>query len=207
MNNILANVMADAGVRNLRVAETEKYAHVTYFFNGGIEKPFSGEERILVPSQKVATYDLAPEMSAQGIADTVSKAVNDDAFEVIIVNFANADMVGHSGKIEPTVKGVETIDRCLGEVYNAVRRRGGSMIVTADHGNAEQMIDPGSGGPQTAHTTNPVPFVIIGEEAGLYSLRHDGSLQDVSPTVLGMLKLQQPREMSGNDLRVQRGRL
>jgi len=201
MDNILANVLADAGVRNLRVAETEKYAHVTYFFNGGIEKPFSGEERILVPSQKVATYDLAPEMSAQGIADTVAKAVNDSAFDVVIVNFANADMVGHSGKIEPTVRGVETIDRCLGEVYNAVRQRGGSMIVTADHGNAEQMIDPGSGGPQTAHTTNPVPLILITDDAGSYRLRPDGSLQDVAPTVLGMLRLQQPKEMGGHDLR------
>ncbi|MEO8726157.1 MAG: 2,3-bisphosphoglycerate-independent phosphoglycerate mutase [Acidobacteriaceae bacterium] len=204
MRNILANVMADAGVRNLRVVETEKYAHVTYFFNGGVEQAFSGEERILVPSQKVATYDLAPEMSAQGIADTVVKAVKDTAFEVIIVNFANADMVGHSGKIGPTVQGVETIDRCLGEVYEAVRRAGGSMIITADHGNAEQMIDKASGGPQTAHTTNPVPLILVGEEAGLYTLRHDGSLQDVSPTALGMLRLQQPGEMSGSDLRVLR---
>jgi len=205
MNNILANVMADAGVRNLRVAETEKYAHVTYFFNGGIEKPFAGEERILVASQKVATYDLAPEMSAQGIADTVTKAVNDPAFDVVIVNFANADMVGHSGQIEPTVRAVETIDRCLGEVYDAVRRRGGSMIVTADHGNAEQMVDPASGGPQTAHTTNPVPLILISEDAGQYTLRPDGSLQDVSPTVLGMLRMQQPKEMSGNDLRLRKG--
>ncbi|HEY0565107.1 MAG TPA: 2,3-bisphosphoglycerate-independent phosphoglycerate mutase, partial [Terriglobales bacterium] len=186
MNNILANVMAEANVRNLRVAETEKYAHVTYFFNGGIEKPFGGEERILVPSQKVATYDLAPEMSAQGIADTVTKAVNDTAFDVVIVNFANADMVGHSGRIEPTVKGVEVVDHCIGEIYNAVRQRGGSMLITADHGNAEQMVDPKSGGPQTAHTTNPVPFILIGEDAGTYSLRPDGSLQDISPTVLAL---------------------
>lgn len=202
MNNILANVMADAHLRNLRVAETEKYAHVTYFFNGGIEKAFAGEERTLVPSQKVATYDLAPEMSAQAIADTVKKALNDTAFDVIIVNFANADMVGHSGMIMPTTKAVEVVDRCLGEIYDAVRQCGGSMIVTADHGNAEQMIDPRSGGPQTSHTLNPVPLLYIAEEATLFSLRHDGSLQDVSPTVLGILKLQQPREMSGNDLRV-----
>lgn len=202
MDNILANVMADAHLRNLRVAETEKYAHATYFFNGGIEKAFAGEERILVPSQKVATYDLAPEMSAQGIADTVAKAVNDTAFDVIIVNFANADMVGHSGMIGPTVQAVETVDRCLGEVYDAVRQHGGSMIVTADHGNAEQMIDPGSGGPQTAHTLNPVPLLYIAEEAAFFNLRPGGSLRDVSPTVLGILQLQQPREMSGNDLRV-----
>jgi 2,3-bisphosphoglycerate-independent phosphoglycerate mutase len=204
MNNILANVLADASVRNLRVAETEKYAHVTYFFNGGIEKPFSGEDRILVPSQKVATYDLAPEMSAQGIADTVVKAVNDSAFEVVIVNFANADMVGHSGMIAPTVKAVETVDACLGQIYDALRQHGGSMLITADHGNAEQMIDPATGGPQTAHTTNPVPFIYVSEETGLYSLRSDGALQDVAPTVLGLLNLQQPKDMGGSDLRIAR---
>ncbi len=147
MDNLLANVMADANLRNLRVAETEKYAHVTYFFNGGIEKPFPGEDRSLVPSQKVATYDLAPEMSAAGIADAVVKAVNDTAFDVIIVNFANADMVGHSGKIEPTIKAVETVDTELGRIYNAVKRRGGALLVTADHGNAELLIDPVTGGP------------------------------------------------------------
>src|SRR5438477_8090668 len=157
MNNILANVRAAANLRNLRVAETEKYAHVTYSFNGGIEKPFPGEDRVLVPSQKVATYDLAPEMSASGIADAVVKAVEDKTFQVIIVNFANADMVGHSGKIEPTVTTIESIDTCLGRIYSAVRQNGGSIIVTDDHGNAEMLIDPATGGPHTSHTTNPVP--------------------------------------------------
>ena len=155
MDNLLAHLMAQANLRNLRVAETEKYAHVTYFFNGGIEKPFGGEDRVLVPSQKVATYDLAPEMSAAGIADAVVKAVADTAFDVIIVNFANADMVGHSGKLEPTIKAVETVDRELGRIYQAVKQRGGALLVTADHGNAEMLIDPSSGGPHTAHTTNP----------------------------------------------------
>src|SRR5215475_32766 len=164
MENLLANVMADAGLRNLRVAETEKYAHVTYFFNGGIEKPFPGEDRVLIPSQKVATYDLKPEMSAAGIADAVIKATEEGTFDVMIVNFANADMVGHSGKIEPTVKAVETVDACLGRIYQAIRQRGGSWLVTADHGNAEMLIDPITGGPHTAHTTNPVPFILIGPD-------------------------------------------
>src|SRR5205807_5645283 len=137
--NILANVMSNLKLRNLRVAETEKYAHVTYFFNGGVEQPFPGEDRVLVPSPKVPTYDLKPEMSAAGIAEAVVKAVEGGTFDVLIVNFANADMVGHSGKIEPTVKAVETVDACLGEIEKAVRARGGAMLVTADHGNAEQM--------------------------------------------------------------------
>src|ERR1700675_4946496 len=164
MNNILSNVMAQMNMRNLRVAETEKYAHVTYFFNGGVEQPFPGEDRVLVPSPKVATYDLKPEMSAAGIADAVIKAVNDSAFDVIIVNFANADMVGHSGKMEPTIRAVKTVDTQLGRIYQAIRQRGGSLLVTADHGNAEMLIDPATGGPHTAHTTNPVPFLYITEE-------------------------------------------
>jgi len=205
LKNILANVMADHRLRNLRVAETEKYAHVTYFFNGGVEQPFPGEDRVLVPSPKVATYDLKPEMSAAGIAETVIKAVNDSAFDVVIVNFANADMVGHSGKIPPTVQAVETVDACLGGIYDAVRQRGGAMLVTADHGNAEMMIDPETGGPHTAHTTNPVPFVVVSEDALHFSLRANGSLQDISPTVLGMLGFPQPKEMSGHDLRSAKG--
>ncbi|MDE3104035.1 MAG: 2,3-bisphosphoglycerate-independent phosphoglycerate mutase [Acidobacteriota bacterium] len=202
MDNLLANVMGQANLRNLRVAETEKYAHVTYFFNGGIEKPFPGEDRVLIPSQKVATYDLAPEMSAAGIADAVIKAVNDTAFDVIIVNFANADMVGHSGKIEPTVRACETVDRELGRIYNAVRQYGGSLLVTADHGNAEMLIDPVTGGPHTAHTTNPVPFLLITEEGKKVGVRDGGSLRDISPTMLSLLQLEKPKDMTGNDLRV-----
>ncbi len=205
MENLLANVMAQANLRNLRVAETEKYAHVTYFFNGGIEKPFPGEDRILVPSQKVATYDLAPEMSANGIADTVVKAVNDTAFEVIVVNFANADMVGHSGRLEPTIRGVETVDGCLGRIYQALRQRGGTWLITADHGNAELMVDPATGGPHTAHTTNPVPFIYVSEDAKQFALRPDGSLRDISPTMLGLLGIGQPKEMTGGDLRQRKG--
>ncbi|HEX6878783.1 MAG TPA: 2,3-bisphosphoglycerate-independent phosphoglycerate mutase, partial [Terriglobales bacterium] len=204
LGNILANVMSSLNMRNLRVAETEKYAHVTYFFNGGVEKPFPGEDRILVQSPKVATYDLKPEMSAGGIADAVVKAVEDATFDVIVVNFANADMVGHSGKIEPTVKAVETVDSCLGRIYMAIKQRGGSMIITADHGNAEQMIDPATGGPQTAHTTNPVPLIYIAEDANRFNLRADGALQDISPTVLGVLGIEQPKEMTGHDLRIKK---
>jgi 2,3-bisphosphoglycerate-independent phosphoglycerate mutase len=202
LDNILANVMAETNLRNLRVAETEKYAHVTYFFNGGVEQPFPGEERLLVPSPKVATYDLKPEMSAAGIADAVVKAVEDGTFDVIIVNFANADMVGHSGKIEPTVKAVETVDACLGRIESAVRAQGGALLITADHGNAEMMIDPATGGPHTAHTTNPVPFILVAENNKKFSLKPNGSLRDISPTVLGMLGIPQPKEMTGADLRV-----
>jgi 2,3-bisphosphoglycerate-independent phosphoglycerate mutase len=201
MANILANVMAGSNMRNLRVAETEKYAHVTYFFNGGVEKPFPGEDRVLVPSPKVATYDLKPEMSASGIADAVVKATEDGTFDVMIVNFANADMVGHSGKIEPTVKAVETVDACLGRIEAAVRAKGGAMLITADHGNAELMIDPATGGPHTAHTTNPVPFIVVAENAKQFTLKPGGSLRDISPTVLGMLGVDEPKEMTGKDLR------
>ena len=204
MANILANVMGGLNMRNLRVAETEKYAHVTYFFNGGVETPFSGEERVMVQSPKVATYDLKPEMSAAGIAEAVVKAANDATFDVVIVNFANADMVGHSGKLEPTVKAVETVDACLGEIEKAVRAKGGAMLITADHGNAELMIDPVSGGPHTAHTTNPVPFIVIAEDASRYTLKPNGSLRDISPTMLGMLGITEPMEMTGSDLRAKK---
>ncbi len=202
LNNILANVMANLDLRNLRVAETEKYAHVTYFFNGGVEKPFAGEERALVQSPKVATYDLKPEMSAEGVADNVVNAVEKGTFDVIVVNFANADMVGHSGKLEPTIKAIEAVDHCLGRVYKAVREKAGAMIVTADHGNAETMIDPVTGGPHTYHTLNPVPFIVVSEDGRNFGLRQDGALQDISPTVLGLLGLPQPKEMTGHDLRV-----
>src|ERR1700721_1451659 len=185
MANILATVMSGTNMRNLRVAETEKYAHVTYFFNGGVEPPFPGEERVMVQSPKVATYDLKPEMSAAGIADAVVKAMEDGTFDVIIVNFANADMVGHSGKIEPTVKAVETVDACLGRIEIAVRSRGGAILITADHGNAEMRIDPERGAPHTAHTTNPVPFIVIADDANQYTLRATGFLRDISPTLLG----------------------
>jgi 2,3-bisphosphoglycerate-independent phosphoglycerate mutase len=202
MDNLLANVLGNAQLRNLRVAETEKYAHVTYFFNGGIETPFPGEDRTLIQSKKVATYDLAPEMSAEGIADTIVSAIHDTAFDLIIANFANADMVGHSGQLLPTIKAVETVDSQLTRIYKAIRERNGSWLITADHGNAEQMVDPVTGGPHTAHTTNPVPMIYVSEEANRYTLRPDGSLRDISPTLINLLSLRLPKEMTGGDLRV-----
>jgi len=202
MDNILANILTQNNLRNLRVAETEKFAHVTYFFNGGIEQPFPGEDRVLVPSLKVATYDLAPEMKAEAIGDAIVKAVNDTAFDLVVANFANADMVGHSGKLEPTIRAIEAIDAQLGRIYKAIREKNGHWLITADHGNAELMVDPVTGGPHTAHTTNPVPFIFIGEEASQYRLRPDGSLRDISPTLLNLLELGLPKEMTGGDLRV-----
>jgi 2,3-bisphosphoglycerate-independent phosphoglycerate mutase len=201
LEHILAQVFADAGFRNLRVAETEKYAHVTYFFNGGVEKPFPGEERILVPSPKVATYDLKPEMSAAGITDVVVAAIEKGEFDVIVMNFANADMVGHSGKLEATVRAVETVDACLGRIFQALRPRGGAWIITADHGNAETMIDPVTGAPHTYHTTNPVPFILLSEN-GRVRLQDGGALRDIAPTLLGVLGLPQPAQMTGRDLRI-----
>lgn len=199
-NNILADVMAQLNWKNLRVAETEKYAHVTYFFNGGNEKPYLGESRELVPSPKVATYDLKPEMSAAGITEAVVKAIDQRGFDVIVMNYANADMVGHSGKMAPTVQAVEAVDAGLGAIYAALRRSGGSWIITADHGNAETMVDPVTKGPHTYHTTNPVPFLLIDET--LRPLRSGGALQDISPTILGFLGENQPKEMAGRDLRL-----
>ena len=156
----------------------------------------------MVQSPKVATYDLKPEMSAQGVADAVVKAIADNTFDVMVVNFANADMVGHSGKIEPTIKAVETVDACLGRIETAIRAKGGAMLITADHGNAEMMIDPATGGPHTAHTTNPVPFIVVAENDKQFTLKPNGSLRDISPTVLGMLGVDEPKEMTGSDLRV-----
>jgi len=199
-NNILADVMAQLNWKNLRVAETEKYAHVTYFFNGGNEKPYPGESRELVASPKVATYDLKPEMSAQGITDVVVRAIEQKEFDVIVMNYANADMVGHSGKMAPTILAVEAVDAGLGQIYAALQRSGGTWMITADHGNAEMMIDPVTKGPHTYHTTNPVPFILVSESRVM--LRSSGALQDISPTVLGFLDEKQPKEMTGRDLRL-----
>ncbi len=201
IEHILAQVFAGMNFKNLRVAETEKYAHVTYFFNGGVEKPFPGEERILVPSPKVATYDLKPEMSAAGIADAVVHAIEKGDFDAIIMNFANADMVGHTGNLEAAIKAVETVDGCLGRIDPALHARGGAWMITADHGNAETMIDPVTGGPHTYHTTNPVPLILASED-GAARLRSGGALQDIAPTLLGVLGLPKPSEMTGRDLRL-----
>ncbi len=204
LEHILANVFAELQYKNLRVAETEKYAHVTYFFNGGVEKPFPGEERVLVPSPKVPTYDLKPEMSAAGVADAVIHAIEKGDFDAIIMNFANADMVGHSGKLEAAIKACETVDECLGRIFQVLRPRGGAWIITADHGNAEMMLDPTTGGPHTYHTTNPVPFILMTED-GRTRLQPGGSLRDVAPTLLGVLGVAEPGEMTGRDLRAPRG--
>ncbi|HYA17300.1 MAG TPA: 2,3-bisphosphoglycerate-independent phosphoglycerate mutase, partial [Bryobacteraceae bacterium] len=199
LDNILANVFAQLNWKNLRVAETEKYAHVTYFFNGGVEKPFPGEERELVPSPKVATYDLKPEMSAEGVTKVVLDAMGKKDFDVIIMNFANADMVGHSGRFEPTVRAVEAVDACLGEIWQRLKEKNGRWIITADHGNAEMMIDPVTGGPHTYHTTNPVPFILVDDSGE--KLR-PGALRDIAPTLLGVLGEKPPKEMTGRDLRI-----
>ncbi|MFB3141000.1 MAG: alkaline phosphatase family protein, partial [Candidatus Acidiferrales bacterium] len=199
-DNILAHVFAREGLRNLRVAETEKYAHVTYFFNGGVEKPYDREERALVPSPKVPTYDLKPEMSAAGVAEEVVKAIKGGNFDVLVVNFANADMVGHSGKLDAAIRAVETVDQCLARIYAALEERGGAWIITADHGNAETMRGA-DGTPHTFHTTNPVPLILVSANSDL-RLRSDGALQDIAPTLLGLVGLPQPKDMKGRDLRL-----
>jgi 2,3-bisphosphoglycerate-independent phosphoglycerate mutase len=201
MESILAQVFANLDYRNLRTAETEKYAHVTYFFNGGMEKPFKGEERILVPSPKVATYDLKPEMSAAGITETVVNAIEKGEFDAIIMNYANADMVGHSGKLEAAIRAVEAVDAGLGQIYQALKPRGGVWIITADHGNAETMIDPVTGGAHTYHTTNPVPFILVSDDEHV-RLKEGGALRDIAPTMLSALGQSRPVEMTGTDLRI-----
>ncbi|MBX3147688.1 MAG: 2,3-bisphosphoglycerate-independent phosphoglycerate mutase [Gemmatimonadales bacterium] len=195
---ILAEVLADASRTQFRTAETEKYPHVTYFFNGGVEPPYPGEERQLIPSPKVATYDLMPEMSAAGIADALCTAMTRRAHDFFLCNFANADMVGHTGVPSAILRAVETIDVCLGRILEAAERSGTRVLITADHGNCEMMVDPVSGGPHTAHTTNPVPFVAVG--TSFTGLRSGGALCDVAPTVLDLLGLDQPVEMTGRSL-------
>ena len=201
MERILAQVLSASGRTMLKTAETEKYPHVTYFFNGGVEPPYKGEERVLVASPKVATYDLKPEMSAVGVTDALVKGISSLDHDFILCNYANADMVGHSGSIPATIKAVETVDACLARVVEAAEKAGFTLLVTADHGNAELMIDPETGGPHTAHTTNPVPFVVVGGDRSL-QLRSGGALCDVAPTILSMLGIEQPREMSGVNLGV-----
>jgi 2,3-bisphosphoglycerate-independent phosphoglycerate mutase len=199
--NILADVFAVSGVDNYRMAETEKYAHVTYFFNGGAEREFPHEKRLLVPSPKVATYDLAPEMSAFKITDKLLRAIEGREADVFIVNFANTDMVGHTGKLDKAIEACQYVDTCLGWITKAIRAQRGTMLITADHGNAEMMIDPKTGQPHTAHTTNPVPFHLIDEASIGVKLREGGALEDVAPTMLGLLGLEKPSEMTGMDLR------
>jgi 2,3-bisphosphoglycerate-independent phosphoglycerate mutase len=199
--NILAGVFAAHEIDNFRLAETEKYAHVTYFFNGGTEREFPHEKRLLVPSPKVATYDLVPEMSAFKITDKLLRAIEEDETDVFIVNFANPDMVGHTGKLDKTIEACQHVDTCLGWITKAMRTSKGTTLITADHGNAELMIDPKTGHPHTAHTTNPVPFHLIDEGSIGAKLRSEGALEDVAPTMLGILGIEKPVEMTGRDLR------
>ena len=201
LSRIVAEVLSDHGKTMFRTAETEKYAHVTYFFNGGYEPPYKGEERLLVPSQKVATYDLMPEMSAPGVTDVLCNAIAGNQHDFILCNYANGDMVGHSGVLAAAVKAVETVDECLARVLTTADAAGAAVLVTADHGNCELMIDPATGGPHTAHTTNPVPLVMVGDGTPKRHLRTGGSLRDVGPTILQLMGIEPPKEMTGRDLR------
>ena len=200
-NNVLAEVWDNSRVRNYRLAETEKYAHVTYFFNGGVEREHEYERRLLVPSPKIATYDLQPEMSAFIVTDKVLRAIDEGETDIFIVNFANPDMVGHTGKLDKTIEACQYVDTCLGRITKSIKQARGITLITADHGNAEQMIDPQSGGPHTAHTTNLVPFHLVDENSKGIKLREGGALEDVAPTVLALMGTPQPQEMTGHDLR------
>jgi len=197
LSNVLGAVVAAAGRGQLRMAETEKYPHVTYFLNGGEETPYEGEERIMVPSPKVATYDLQPEMSAPELTDKAVTAIGSGKFDLIVLNFANPDMVGHTGNLAAAIKAVETVDTGLGRIAEAIGKAGGALMVIADHGNCELMKDPETGGPHTAHTTNPVPVMVMGSGA---ARMRDGRLADVAPTLLAMMEVSQPREMTGKNL-------
>ncbi|HTQ34187.1 MAG TPA: 2,3-bisphosphoglycerate-independent phosphoglycerate mutase [Stellaceae bacterium] len=199
LDETFGQVVSEAGLTQLRIAETEKYAHVTFFFNGGRETVFPGEERILVPSPKVATYDQQPQMSAPEVTDKVVAAIQSRKFDVVVLNYANTDMVGHTGIIDAAEHAVETVDQCLGRLAEAVEAQGGTLVITADHGNAEMMRDPETGEPHTAHTTNPVPFIVVNPSA---AIRHvdDGRLADVAPTLLTLLGLTQPAAMTGRSL-------
>jgi 2,3-bisphosphoglycerate-independent phosphoglycerate mutase len=199
LKDTFGEVVSCAGLTQLRIAETEKYAHVTFFFNGGRETVFPGEERILVPSPKVATYDKQPEMSAPEVTDKIVEAIETGRFDVIVLNYANTDMVGHTGDIEAAVKAVETVDACLGRLSEAVEHAGGTLVITADHGNAEMMRDPQTGEPHTAHTLNPVPFIVVNPPVGIPKVE-DGRLSDVAPTLLDLLGLPKPSAMTGHSL-------
>lgn len=197
LKNTFGEYISNKGLSQLRIAETEKYAHVTFFFNGGVEAPYENEDRALIPSPKVATYDLKPEMSAYEVTDEVLKRINSGKYDAIILNYANCDMVGHTGVFECAVKAVETVDECMGRVIDAVLAQGGTVCVTADHGNADQMLDPVTHDVFTAHTTNPVPFIVAGTDC---ELRSGGRLADIAPTMLELMKLDKPAEMTGESL-------
>ena len=197
LKNTFGEYISKHGLKQLRIAETEKYAHVTFFFNGGEEKQYEGEDRVLVPSPKVETYDMQPEMSAYEVTEKVLAAINSEKYDCIILNYANTDMVGHTGNLEAAIKAVETVDKCVGKVVDAINKQNGVLLITADHGNAEQMIDYATGEPHTAHTTNPVPLILVGMEN--VKLK-EGKLADLAPTMLYIMNLQKPEEMTGENL-------
>ena len=199
LKNTFGEVVSDNRLIQLRIAETEKYAHVTFFFNGGEEKQYPGEARILVPSPKVETYDMKPEMSAYKVTDKVCKELEKDKYDVIILNFANADMVGHTGSLTAAVKAIEAVDECVGRIVKIIEEKKGNLIITADHGNAEQMIDYKTGEPHTAHTTNPVPIILITDNEN-YKIKENGKLADLAPTMLDLMGIEKPEEMTGNSL-------
>lgn len=203
LTKIFGEIVAENGLTQLRIAETEKYAHVTFFFNGGEEKEFDGEERILVPSPKVTTYDLKPEMSVYEVTDNLVKAIESGKFDTIVCNFANGDMVGHTGIMDAAIRAVEAVDECLGKVYQAIKNVDGVMIVTADHGNAEKMLDEETGAPYTAHTVGKVQAVLVNDKSGVVEMK-DGKLSDVAPTMLELLNIPQPKEMTGHSLLVKK---
>ncbi|MFA7533314.1 MAG: 2,3-bisphosphoglycerate-independent phosphoglycerate mutase [Tissierellaceae bacterium] len=196
-DNTLGQYISQKGLKHLRIAETEKYAHVTFFFNGGIEEPYENEDRILIPSPKVATYDLQPEMSALEVKDEVIRRLNMDKYDLIILNFANPDMVGHTGVVSATIKAIETVDKCLGEIIELLMGKGGKALITADHGNAEMLIDENDGSPVTSHTSNRVPLILVGENNVELN---EGILADLAPTLLELMGLDKPQEMTGKSL-------
>ena len=203
LKNTFGQFLADNGKTQARIAETEKYAHVTFFFNGGVEEPNPGEDRILVKSPKVATYDLQPEMSAPEVCDKLVDAIKSDKYDVIIINFANPDMVGHTGIMEAAIKAVETVDNCVKRAVDALLEVDGQMFICADHGNAEQLIDYETGESYTAHTTNPVPFILVNYDPA-YTLKENGCLADIIPTMIEMMGMEQPAEMTGKSLLIKK---
>ena len=199
LKNTFGEYISNKGLTQLRIAETEKYAHVTFFFNGGEEKQYKGEDRILVPSPKVETYDMKPEMSAYEVTDKVCEALENDKYDVVILNFANTDMVGHTGSLQAAIKAVEAVDECVGRIVKIIEEKKGNLLITADHGNAEQMIDYKTGEPHTAHTTNPVPIILITDNKE-YKLKENGKLADLAPTMLDLMGINKPEEMTGESL-------